>query len=57
MRGHGRSGKPDSIEGYSSRLYADDFMAVLDAFNVKRPVVIGWCAFRRLLNVWISETH
>lgn len=42
MRGHGRSGKPDSIEGYSSQLYADDFMAVIEAFNVKRPVVIGW---------------
>lgn len=28
MRGHGRSGKPDSMENYSPQLYANDFLAV-----------------------------
>ncbi|KAF8905798.1 Alpha/Beta hydrolase protein [Gymnopilus junonius] len=31
MRGHGRSGKPDTVEGYASTLYADDFAAVVNA--------------------------
>ena len=42
MRGHGRSGKPDTIEGYSSKLFADDFSAILKAYGVFRPVVVGW---------------
>ncbi|KAH8116707.1 alpha/beta-hydrolase [Phellopilus nigrolimitatus] len=42
MRGHGRSGKPDTIEGYASRLYADDFAAVVKGFNLRKPVVVGW---------------
>ncbi|KAH8103686.1 Alpha/Beta hydrolase protein [Phellopilus nigrolimitatus] len=42
MRGHGRSGKPDSIEGYASNLYADDFAEVLKAFGLRKPVFIGW---------------
>lgn len=42
MRGHGRSGKPDSIEGYSSKLYADDFAAVVEAHGLSRPFVVGW---------------
>jgi hypothetical protein len=43
MRGHGRSGKPSEMEGYASKLYADDFAAVCAAFEVKRPVVVPWC--------------
>ena len=42
MRGHGRSGKPDSIEGYSSKVYADDFAAVVGAHGLSRPFVVGW---------------
>ncbi|PPQ82824.1 hypothetical protein CVT25_009199 [Psilocybe cyanescens] len=42
MRGHGRSGKPDTIEGHASRLYADDFAVVVEAFSLKAPLLIGW---------------
>ncbi|KAH8110104.1 Alpha/Beta hydrolase protein, partial [Phellopilus nigrolimitatus] len=42
MRGHGRSGKPDNIEGYASNLYADDFAEVLRAFGLRKPVLVGW---------------
>ncbi|KAF6748546.1 Alpha/Beta hydrolase protein [Ephemerocybe angulata] len=42
MRGHARSVKPDRPEGYSSRLYADDFNAVTSAFDVKSPILVGW---------------
>ncbi|OCB92236.1 alpha/beta-hydrolase [Sanghuangporus baumii] len=42
MRGHGRSGKPDTIDEYASKLYADDFAAVLHTFKVRRPVVVTW---------------
>ncbi|KAJ3519761.1 hypothetical protein NMY22_g13051 [Coprinellus aureogranulatus] len=42
LRGHGRSGKPDTVEGYSSGLYAQDFNAVVQAFNVTSPILVGW---------------
>ena len=42
MRGHGRTVKPDSIDGYASDLYAADFAAVMDEFKVKRPILVGW---------------
>ena len=47
MRGHGRSDKPDGSEGYASKLYADDFAAVMKAFNLRKPVVVGW---------WVEES-
>ncbi|KZV64169.1 alpha/beta-hydrolase [Peniophora sp. CONT] len=42
MRGHGRSGKPKTVEGYESVKFAEDFAAVVEAFDLKRPVFIGW---------------
>ncbi|KAJ3502188.1 hypothetical protein NLJ89_g8999 [Agrocybe chaxingu] len=42
MRGHGRSGKPKREKDHASRLYADDFAAVVKAFNLKSPILIGW---------------
>ncbi|KAH9483247.1 Non-heme chloroperoxidase [Psilocybe cubensis] len=42
MRGHGRSGKPDTIEGHASNLYADDFVAVVNAFGLQSPLFVGW---------------
>ncbi|EJD03378.1 alpha/beta-hydrolase [Fomitiporia mediterranea MF3/22] len=42
MRGHGRSGKPITEEGYASNLLADDFAAVMKAFNLYKPVFVGW---------------
>ncbi|RXW24352.1 hypothetical protein EST38_g1459 [Candolleomyces aberdarensis] len=42
MRGHGRSGKPATIDGHSSKLYADDFAAVSNGFGLNSPLFIGW---------------
>ncbi|KLO15816.1 alpha/beta-hydrolase [Schizopora paradoxa] len=42
LRGQGRSGHPDTPEGHISKSYADDFAAVCDAFEVKRPYHVGW---------------
>lgn len=42
LRGHGRSGKPDTLDGYSSALYAQDFDSVIKAFNVTSPILVGW---------------
>ncbi|EJD03381.1 alpha/beta-hydrolase [Fomitiporia mediterranea MF3/22] len=37
MRAHGRSDKPETEEGYASKLFADDFAAVMKAFNLHKP--------------------
>lgn len=31
MRGHGRTGK-----------HAEDYAAVVNAFNAKKPILVGW---------------
>ncbi|KAL0568952.1 hypothetical protein V5O48_013020 [Marasmius crinis-equi] len=41
-RGHGRSVMPETEEGHASKLYADDFAAVVKAFGVVKPVVATW---------------
>ncbi|KAF4565423.1 hypothetical protein EYR36_001994 [Pleurotus pulmonarius] len=41
MRGHGRSGKPVDEASWESRRLCDDFDAVLQAFNVQKPIVVG----------------
>lgn len=42
MRGHGRSGKPQTAAGYVSENFAQDFAAVVKAFDLQRPVFVGW---------------
>jgi len=44
MRGHGQSGKPMTRAAYhDARLFADDFMAVVDAAGVRGKVMpVGW---------------
>ncbi|KAJ7510532.1 alpha/beta-hydrolase [Mycena galericulata] len=42
IRGHGRSGKPNTPEAYESKRFADDFKTVTDAFGLKKPVLTGW---------------
>ncbi|KAJ7131705.1 alpha/beta-hydrolase [Mycena crocata] len=42
IRGHGRSGKPSTPDAYESKLFAADFKTVMDAFNLKKPVLAGW---------------
>ncbi|KDQ24360.1 hypothetical protein PLEOSDRAFT_1078511 [Pleurotus ostreatus PC15] len=41
MRGHGRSGKPNTPEGHTSALYAADFTAVANGFALNKPVFVG----------------
>lgn len=41
LRGHGASGKPRSGYG-DSRLWADDLHAVIEALDVRDPVLCGW---------------
>ena len=43
LRGHGNSGKPWKPEDYKdSKTWADDVIAVMDATNLKKAVVVGW---------------
>ncbi|KAF9463861.1 alpha beta-hydrolase [Collybia nuda] len=42
MRGHGRSGKPNTPAAHTSDLYAADFAVVSQAFSLTRPVFVGW---------------
>ncbi|KAK0190049.1 alpha/beta-hydrolase [Armillaria mellea] len=42
MRGHGRSAMPDSLDDYSSEIYAEDFKAVAQTFRIEKPIFVGW---------------
>ncbi len=43
LRGHGESDKPLAAHNYrSSRLWADDLIAVLDAAGAERAVLVAW---------------
>ncbi|KAK0231861.1 alpha/beta-hydrolase [Armillaria nabsnona] len=42
MRGHGRSVMPESLDDYSSEIFAEDFKAVMYAFKVEKPIYVGW---------------
>ena len=46
LRGHGRSGKPKTEEGYSSKKHAEDYAAVANEFKAKNPIVVGWYEYR-----------
>ncbi|KAK0439158.1 alpha/beta-hydrolase [Armillaria borealis] len=42
MRGHGRSAMPESLDNYSSEIFAEDFKAVAQAFKIEKPIFVGW---------------
>ena len=42
MRGHGRSGKPSDPRAFASKRFAEDFVAVAKAYQLKRPIFAGW---------------
>jgi pimeloyl-ACP methyl ester carboxylesterase len=43
LRGHGLSDKPVARERYrDDRLWADDLGAVMDAFDLKKPILVAW---------------
>ncbi|KAJ6479358.1 Alpha/Beta hydrolase protein [Mycena vulgaris] len=42
LRGHGRSGRPTSPDAYQSKIFVDDFITVMDAFGLGKPVLAAW---------------
>lgn len=42
VRGHGRSAKPVDEASWESKRLAEDFDAVVEAFKLDRPFVLGW---------------
>ena len=43
MRGHGRSDRPDPDVSYNqSTLWADDIAAVIAAYHLTKPILVGW---------------
>ena len=42
LRGHGRSACPMTAEGYIAQRYAEDFVAVCEAFGLVKPFVDAW---------------
>ncbi len=51
IRGHGASEKPVDISRYADdRLFADDVHCVMEAFNLRRPVLVGWSYAGRIVS-------
>jgi pimeloyl-ACP methyl ester carboxylesterase len=45
LRGQGESDKPNDVAAYNTTgLYADDINAVIEALDLKKPVVVAWSA-------------
>jgi pimeloyl-ACP methyl ester carboxylesterase len=40
LRGHGRSG-PSELARYSTSVFAEDLLALVDALNIRRPILCG----------------
>src|SRR5258708_31747730 len=57
QRGHGASEQPRDPAAYQgSRVWADDIAAVLDAKQLKRPVLVGWSMGGRVIRQYLM-TH
>jgi non-heme chloroperoxidase len=55
LRGHGASDKPAAPERYAEdRLFADDVNAVMNAFGLKRPVLVGWSYAGRIIEDYLE---
>ena len=56
IRGHGTSDKPSDPTRYSDdRLFADDVNAVMDAFGLERPVLVGWSYAGRIVEDYLES--
>jgi non-heme chloroperoxidase len=43
LRGHGTSGKPESLDAYTdSKLWADDVNAMIQTLSLESPILSGW---------------
>jgi non-heme chloroperoxidase len=55
IRGHGNSEKPIDLLRYSDdRLFADDVHCVMEAFNLRRPVLVGWSYAGRIVSDYVE---
>jgi non-heme chloroperoxidase len=55
LRGHGNSDKPLEPERYkTSKYWADELQAVIDAAGLKRPVVVGWSYAGRVMADYLT---
>jgi len=57
LRGHGASDKPEDPAAYvDTGLWGDDVKAVIDAFGMVRPVLVGWSYGGRVIGAYLA-TH
>src|SRR4029077_13786377 len=55
LRGHGNSDKPIEPERYkTSKYWADEVQAVMDATGLKRPVLVGWSYAGRVMADYLT---
>ena len=55
VRGHGASEKPTDLSRYADdRLFADDVHSVMEAFNLRRPVLVGWSYAGRIVSDYVE---
>jgi non-heme chloroperoxidase len=55
IRGHGASEKPTDPSRYADdMLFADDVHCVMEAFNLKRPVLVGWSYAGRIVGDYVA---
>ncbi|EKM53123.1 uncharacterized protein PHACADRAFT_197551 [Phanerochaete carnosa HHB-10118-sp] len=54
LRGAGRSGKLTTVEGYASKKFAEDFAAVMSAFQLQKPIT-GWSMGAIVVNDVLSH--
>ena len=55
LRGHGNSDKPLEPERYkTSKYWADEVQAVMDAIGLKRPVLVGWSYAGRVMADYLT---
>ena len=55
IRGHGASEKPMDVSRYADdRLFADDVHSVMEAFNLRRPVLVGWSYAGRIVSDYVE---
>jgi pimeloyl-ACP methyl ester carboxylesterase len=55
LRGHGDSDKPLEPERYkTSKYWADEVQAVMDATGLKRPVLVGWSYAGRVMADYLT---
>jgi len=55
LRGHGNSDKPlDAARYRDGKAWADELQAVIDAADLKRPVLVGWSYGARVISDYVT---